>query len=57
MEYDDNTITRDAIFDYVYGILHAPEYRERFANDLAKELPRIPFAPDFRAFSEAGRAN
>ena len=55
VEYADNTITRDAIFDYVYGILHAPEYRERFANDLAKALPRIPFAPDFHAFAEAGR--
>ena len=55
VHYADNTITRDAIFDYVYGILHAPEYRERFANDLAKELTRIPFAPDFHVFAEAGR--
>ena len=53
--YDDRDITKDAIFDYVYGVLHAPAYRERFANDLAKELPRIPFAADFRAFAEAGR--
>jgi predicted helicase len=34
---------------------HHPEYRERFAANLKRELPRIPFAPDFRAFSEAGR--
>ena len=54
--YDDRTITKDAIFDYVYGVLHAPGYRERFANDLAKELPRIPFAPDFHAFADAGCA-
>ena len=54
VQYADNTITRDEIFDYVYGILHAPAYRERFANDLAKELPRIPFAPDFHGFAEAG---
>ena len=53
--YGDNTITKDGIFDYVYGILHAPDYRKRFANGLAKELPRIPMAPDFRAFAEAGR--
>jgi len=53
--YRDDAITKDGIFDYVYGVLHAPEYRERFANDLAKGLPRIPFAPDFRAFTEAGR--
>jgi len=54
IRYSDNTITKDAIFDYVYGILHAPAYRERFAKDLAKELPRIPLADDFRTFSEAG---
>ena len=46
----------DAIFDYVYGVLHAPSYREAFANDLSKMLPRIPFAPDFHAFAEAGSA-
>ena len=55
LRYDDSTITRDALFDYIYGILHAPGYRERFANNLAKELPRIPFAADFHAFAEAGR--
>ena len=54
VHYGDNTITKDAIFDYVCGILHAPAYRERFANDLAKELPRIPFAPEFQAFAAAG---
>ena len=54
--YNDNSINKDAIFDYVYGILHASSYRERFANDLAKELPRIPMAPDFSTFTEAGRA-
>ena len=54
--YSDDTITKDAIFDYVYGVLHAPSYREQFANDLSKMLPRIPFAPDFHAFAEAGGA-
>ena len=54
--YHDDTITKDAIFDYVYGILHAPSYREVFANDLSKMLPRIPFAPDFHAFAQAGAA-
>ena len=43
------------IFDYVYGILHAPNYRETFANNLSKEMPRIPFAPGFHAFAEAGK--
>ena len=54
--YGDSAITKDRIFDYVYGILHAPRYRERFGNDLTKELPRVPMAPDFHAFAEAGRA-
>ena len=54
--YQDDTITKHAIFDYVYGVLHAPRYREEFAIDLSKEIPRIPFAPDFQAFTEAGRA-
>ena len=54
--YSHNTITKDAIFYYVYGVLHAPSYREEFANDLSKEIPRIPFAPDFHAFAEAGKA-
>ena len=52
--YTDDAITKDDIFDYVYGILHAPSYREEFPNDLSKTLPRIPYAPDFYAFAEAG---
>lgn len=51
-------VTKDDIFYYVYGVLHSPDYRERFAADLRKMLPRIPQVPssDFRAFSNAGRA-
>ena len=52
--YRDDTITKDDIFDYVYGILHAPSYREEFANDLSKMIPRIPFASDFHTFAQAG---
>ena len=52
--YDDPRITKDAIFEYVYGVLHAPEYRERFADDLRKSLPRIPYAADFWPFAKAG---
>ena len=51
-------VTRDSIFYYIYGVLHAPSYRERFANDLVKELPRIPLPKDgtaFKDFSGAGR--
>ncbi len=52
--YRTDKITKDDIFYYVYGILHAPSYREQFANDLSKMLPRIPYAPDFTAFADAG---
>ncbi len=53
--YGDSKITREDIFYYVYGVLHSPEYRERFESNLKKELPRIPYAKDFWAFSKAGR--
>ena len=52
--YQDDSITKDQIFDYVYGFLHSPGYGKQFANDLTKELPRIPFATDFRSFAQAG---
>ena len=54
--YGFKKITKDEIFNYVYGILHAPSYREQFANDLSKMIPRIPYAPDFRSFAESGKA-
>ena len=50
----DNTITKRDIFHYVYALLHHPEYRERFAADLKRDLPRIPYAPDFWGFANAG---
>ncbi|MCY4079591.1 MAG: N-6 DNA methylase [Caldilineaceae bacterium] len=52
--YSDDTITKWDIFHYVYGLLHHPGYRERYQANLKRELPRIPFAPDFRAFASAG---
>lgn len=48
-------ITKEDIFYYVYGILHSRDYRRRFGNNLAKELPRIPLDMDFPAFRDAGR--
>ena len=53
-----NWVTKDNVFSYVYGVLHSPDYRERYASDLARMLPRIPevsTADTFRAFSEAGQ--
>ncbi len=57
--YPGEAIGKEDLFYYVYGILHSPDYRERFADNLSKELPRIPAvkkAGDFWAFSKAGRA-
>ncbi|TKJ38468.1 DNA helicase [candidate division TA06 bacterium B3_TA06] len=48
-------ITKWDIFHYVYGLLHHPGYREKYAANLKRELPRIPFAPDFWAFARAGK--
>ncbi|QIX27219.1 DEAD/DEAH box helicase [Nocardioides sp. JQ2195] len=48
-------VTKDDIFFYVYGLLHSPEYRETYAADLKKMLPRIPLVEDPWPFVEAGR--
>ncbi|MDP2982434.1 MAG: type ISP restriction/modification enzyme [Candidatus Latescibacter sp.] len=53
--YSAPSITKWDIFYYIYGVLHHPGYREKYAANLRRELPRIPFAPDFSAFSEAGK--
>lgn len=52
-------LSKEHIFYYVYGILHSPDYRERFAADLKKSLPRIPIVEtvnEFMAFYQAGKA-
>ena len=51
-------VTKNHVFAYVYGLLHSPDYRRRYAADLARLLPRIPEVATveaFRAFSEAGQ--
>ncbi|MFH1417004.1 MAG: type ISP restriction/modification enzyme, partial [Planctomycetota bacterium] len=66
--YGDRRISKWDIFYYVYGVLHHPGYREKFADNLKRELPRIPLAPPlepgdeqsnpssgFRAFAKAGK--
>ena len=56
---DAASIDVDAVFYYIYGILHSPDYRATYANNLQKELPRIPRVAtyaEFKAFEDAGRA-
>jgi predicted helicase len=55
---EGGTITKEDLFYYIYGLLHSPDYRSRYADNLSKELPRIPAVKtfkDFMAFSQAGR--
>ena len=49
-------VTKDEIFAFVYGLLHSPDYRDRFAHDLTRNLPRIPRidARDWPAFRDTG---
>ena len=53
--YRDETITKWDIFHYVYGLLHHPEYRERYQANLKRDLPRLPFGSDFWGFAKAGQ--
>ncbi len=56
--YPGKPITEDDLFYYIYGILHSEDYRMRYANNLMKELPRIPRVAtyeQFMAFVEAGQ--
>ena len=52
--YRDDTISKWDIFHYVYGLLHHPGYRERYEANLKRDLPRLPYAPDFWGFAKAG---
>lgn len=56
--YPNEKISKEDIFYYIYGLLHSEEYRTKYADNLSKQLPRIPCvktAADFWAFSKAGR--
>jgi len=48
-------ITKEAIFDYVYGVLHDPVYREKYALNLKRAFPRIPFYPNFWQWADWGK--
>ncbi len=52
--YGDDTISKWDIFHYTYALLHHPEYREKYQANLKRDLPHIPFAPDFWGFANAG---
>lgn len=48
-------ITKDDIWEYLYGVMHAPDWREHYRHDLQRNLARVPLAADFEEFRAAGR--
>jgi predicted helicase len=54
--YGQQSINKRDIFHYTYALLHHPEYRTRYAANLKRELPRIPFAPAFTDYARIGAA-
>jgi predicted helicase len=52
---NDDSITKEDIFYYVFGVLSTPSYVEKFKNNLTKELPRVPILENFREISKLGR--
>lgn len=53
--YEDNSITEEEIFYYIYAILHHKGYLEKYKNSLAKEAPRIALSEDFKELSILGK--
>jgi predicted helicase len=56
--YPAENINKEDVFYYIYGLLHSEDYKKRYADNLSKELPRIPRvkkASDFWAYTQAGR--
>jgi predicted helicase len=52
--YRDASISKEAVFAYVYAVLHHPAYREKYAANLKRELPRVPFYEDFHQWETWG---
>ena len=53
--YQDDATTKWDIFHYVYGLLHHPEYRDRYQANLKRDLPHLPYVPNFWGFAKAGQ--
>ena len=53
--YSDESISAEDVFAYTYGVLHDPVYREKYAIDLLREFPRLPFYPEFQDWAKMGR--
>ncbi len=53
--YASESITKEAIFYYVYGVLHDPKYRKTYSENLKRDFPRLPFHENFEKWSEKGK--
>ncbi len=53
--YGNKKLTKEAIFHYVYAVLHHPAYRSKYEQNLKRDFPRIPLYQDFGAWAAAGQ--
>ena len=53
--YSDDSISAEDVFAYSYAVLHDPVYREKYAIDLPREFPRLPFYPEFQHWVKMGQ--
>ena len=51
-EYRTETFTPEDVFHYIYAIFHSPTYRERYAEFLKIDFPRVPLTSDAALFRE-----
>lgn len=47
-------MTREELFYYIYAVLHSTQYKEKYKNDLSKEIPRIPLLKNKQKYIEVG---
>ncbi|QOV21876.1 type ISP restriction/modification enzyme [Anabaenopsis elenkinii] len=53
--YQDTTITKIDIFHYTYGVLHNPEYRQKYEINLQRDFPRLPLYDNFPQWVDWGK--
>lgn len=53
--YNNQEITKEQIFNYVYAVLHDPHYRKKYEQNLKREFPRIPFYDNFEQWANSGK--
>ena len=54
-KYNDKKISKIDVFNYVYAVLHNPDYKIKYKDDLTRNVPRIPLYPDFFKWASWGK--